>query len=202
MTPTALRAEAYGLRALLIRCGSQDVTAVAEHARERWPDALDVVPAADSVVVDGIDDVEQAVAEVTAWSVEPASSHAGLRVELETSYDGPDLGDVAALWGVTRDEVVEIHTSTLFVVAFCGFSPGFAYCTGLGSERAVPRRSSPRPRVEPGSVALADVYTGVYPTASPGGWQVIGRTSASLWDLSRDQPALLSPGTSVRFVAR
>lgn len=202
MTPALLQAEPYGVRALLIRCGAHQTKAVADRARERWPDALDVVPAADSVVVDGLDDVGQAAAEVASWSIEPRRSYSERTVELETSYDGPDLADVAALWGVSRDEVVEIHTSTLFVVAFCGFSPGFAYCTGLSSERAVPRRSSPRPRVEPGSVALADVYTGVYPTSSPGGWQVIGHTSARLWDLTRDEPALLSPGTAVRFVAR
>lgn len=160
-----------------------------------------MVPAADSVVVDGIDDVEQAAVEVAGWSLVSTHPSIDRSVELPTRYDGPDLDDVAALWGVHRDEVVEIHTSTLFVVAFCGFSPGFAYCTGLGPERAVPRRSSPRPRVEPGSVALADIYTGVYPGASPGGWQVIGRTAASIWDLTRDEPALLSPGTAVRFVA-
>lgn len=201
MTATALSAEPYGEGAVLIRCDPRQTSALVARARQRWPHALDVVPAADSVVVDGVDDVEEAVAEVSGWSVEPTDLPSGRSVEVETRYDGPDLDEVAALWGVSRNEVVEIHTSTLFVVAFCGFAPGFAYCAGLGAERAVPRRTSPRPRVEAGSVALADVYTGVYPTASPGGWQLIGRTDARLWDLSRDEPALLSPGTAVRFVA-
>lgn len=197
-----LVAEPYGGTALLIWCRPGQTLAVAERARQRWPWASDVVPAADSVLVDGIGDATAAAAEVGAWSVATASEAAGRVVELPTRYDGPDLDAVAAIWGVSADVVVEIHTQPLYVVAFCGFAPGFAYCSGLPPERAVPRRSSPRSRVDAGSVALADVYTGVYPTASPGGWQVIGRTDASLWDLSRDEPALLTPGTAVRFVAQ
>lgn len=198
----ALAAEPYGARALLIRCRPDQALAVAERARARWPQASDVVPAAESVLVDGIGEVVEAAGEVRAWSVEPAQTTSDRLVELPTHYDGPDLSEVAAIWGVTADEAVEIHGAQRYVVAFCGFAPGFAYCTGLPPELAVPRRSSPRSRVEAGSVALADIYTGVYPTASPGGWQVIGRTEASLWDLSRDEPALLVPGTGVRFVAR
>jgi KipI family sensor histidine kinase inhibitor len=115
-----------------------------------------------------------------------------------TRYDGPDLAEVAEHWQMTPREVVDLHTSTEMVVAFCGFSPGFAYCTGL--ERTVPRRPNPRTRVPPGSVALADAFTGVYPTASPGGWQLIGRTELVLWDDSRESPATLVPGTRLRFV--
>jgi KipI family sensor histidine kinase inhibitor len=91
-----------------------------------------------------------------------------------------------------------LHTSTTFTVAFCGFSPGFAYCTGLGI--SVPRLDSPRARVEPGSVGLAGEFTGIYPSASPGGWRLIGRTDIDLWDTTRQEPALLAPGTTVRFV--
>ena len=94
---------------------------------------------------------------------------------------------------------MERHTATTFTVAFCGFSPGFAYCTGLGLD--VPRLASPRTRVEPGSVGLAGEFTGVYPAASPGGWRIIGRTNVRLWDTHRAEPALLTPGTTVRFVA-
>lgn len=196
-----LSAVPFGAQALLIRCRPEDVLGVAEQARARWPRAADVVPAADSVLVDGVDDVAVAVGEVRGWSVDSASTATRAVVELETRYDGLDLDVVAAAWGVSVDDVVALHTEIVHVVAFCGFAPGFAYCTGLPAERAVARRPSPRPRVEPGSVALADIFTGVYPTASPGGWQIIGRTSASLWDLGRDEPALLTPGTSVRFVA-
>jgi KipI family sensor histidine kinase inhibitor len=194
-----LTAVPFGTRSLLIWCPPDRTLALAERARARWPDADDVVPAADSVLVDGVADPISAVTEVGAWVIEPAVSTSDRVVELQTRYGGPDLDDVAAAWQVSVNEVVAIHTSQLHTVAFCGFSPGFAYCTGLA--RPVPRRASPRARVEAGSVALADIYTGVYPTASPGGWQVIGRTDASLWDLARDDPALLTPGTGVRFVA-
>jgi KipI family sensor histidine kinase inhibitor len=195
-----LAAEPYGSSALLIWCRPDQTLAVAERARQRWPLALEVVPAADSVLVDGVADLSAAVAEVGGWSVASTTWTSDRVVELSTCYEGADLAEVAAVWGVPADEVVEIHAAPLYVVAFCGFAPGFAYCAGLPSHRAVPRRSSPRARVEAGSVGLADVYTGVYPTASPGGWQVIGRTEAPLWDLSRDEPALLTPGTRVRFV--
>jgi len=196
-----LRAEPYGETALLLWCRPDQALAVAQRARERWPYALDVVPAADSVLVDGITDVEAAAAEAGGWSVDSVVVRSDRAIELPTHYDGPDLAEVAALWGMSSDDAVEVHTSLTHVVAFCGFAPGFAYCAGLPAERAVPRRSSPRARVEPGSVALADVYTGVYPTASPGGWQIIGRTEAPLWDLGRAEPALLTSGTTVRFVA-
>ena len=109
------------------------------------------------------------------------------------TYDGPDLGAVAQHWGCTTEEVVEEHTSTDFVVAFCGFAPGFSYLAGLPARRAVPRLVTPRPRVTPGSVALADTWTGIYPSASPGGWLVIGTTDALVWDADRDPPALLPP---------
>ena len=121
-------------------------------------------------------------------------------VELSTTYDGDDLDDVARRWDMTTDEAVATHTGTEFVVAFVGFAPGFAYCTGLPAELAVPRLDRPRPKVPAGSVGLAGEYTGVYPTASPGGWRLVGRTDAALWDADRDEPALLTPGTRVRFV--
>lgn len=198
---TRLSAERYGDHALLIRCEPDQGLAVAQRARARWPEASDVVPAADSVLVDGVADAVAGVAEVESWSVTPTDAVPARLVELETRYGGSDLDAVARVWGVSPDDAVILHASQLYVVAFCGFAPGFAYCTGLPEGREVPRRATPRSRVEPGSVALADIYTGVYPTASPGGWQVIGRTAAPLWDLTRDEPALLTPGTNVRFVA-
>ncbi|GAA3308229.1 hypothetical protein GCM10020295_69690 [Streptomyces cinereospinus] len=121
-------------------------------------------------------------------------------VELPVRYDGPDLADVAALWGVSEPEVARIHAGTEFRVAFCGFAPGFGYLTGLPPHCHVPRRATPRTAVPAGSVALAGPYTGVYPHASPGGWQLIGSTDAVLWDPARVPAALLSPGTRVRFV--
>lgn len=93
-----------------------------------------------------------------------------------------------------------LHRNTEFVVAFCGFAPGFAYLSGLPHELRVPRLEEPRSKVPPGSVGLAGPYTGVYPRSSPGGWQLIARTRERLWDVDRDPPALLAPGTRVRFV--
>lgn len=116
-------------------------------------------------------------------------------------YDGEDLTEVGVLTGWGADGVVARHTATTWTVAFGGFAPGFAYCVADGGPAwQVPRRATPRTRVPAGSVALADAWTGVYPTASPGGWQLLGRTPAALWDLDRDPPALLRPGVRVRFV--
>ncbi|GFJ90481.1 hypothetical protein Prum_041230 [Phytohabitans rumicis] len=97
-------------------------------------------------------------------------------------------------------EAVERLAGTELRVAFCGFAPGFAYLAGLPASWAVPRLASPRPRVPAGSVGLAGEYAGIYPTASPGGWRLVGRTDAVLFDVRRDPPALLAPGTRVRLV--
>jgi KipI family sensor histidine kinase inhibitor len=123
-------------------------------------------------------------------------------VEISCRYHGPDLADVAKHWGVAEAEVVEIHTSLSHRVAFCGFAPGFAYIDGLGERWQAPRRAAPRATLRAGSVGLAGTYTGIYPRPSPGGWQIIGYTDATLWDPGRDPPALLAPGTAVRFVAQ
>ena len=117
-------------------------------------------------------------------------------------YDGEDLPDVARTTGLGQREVVERHLRAEYVVAFCGFAPGFAYLSGGDPALRVSRRNSPRTRVPAGSVGLADEFTGVYPRQMPGGWQLIARTDVVLWDLDRDPPALLPPGTRVRFVER
>lgn len=119
-------------------------------------------------------------------------------VELEVAYDGEDLAEAARLTGRTPAELVAFHTGSTWRVAFGGFSPGFAY---LATDRPldVPRRDTPRTAVPPGSVGLAGAFSGVYPRSSPGGWQLIGRTDAVLWDETADPPALLRPGTVVRF---
>lgn len=161
----------------------------------------DVVPGARTVLLDGPDDVAGARAYLAAWAPSRLSpGDQGRVVELPTAYDGEDLDDVARRWGMTRAEAVTTHTATEFAVAFVGFAPGFAYCTGLPSELSVPRLERPRARVPAGAVGLAGAYTGVYPTGSPGGWRLLGRTDAVLWDAGRDEPALLTPGTRVRFV--
>ncbi|MGN9793252.1 5-oxoprolinase subunit B family protein [Streptomyces sp. OZ13] len=161
----------------------------------------DIVPGDRTVLLYGVADVHAMEAELRQWSVPLSAAGGGPLVELPVRYDGADLGAVAALWGVTEDEVARIHSGTEHRVAFCGFAPGFAYMLGLGERYHVPRRPAPRTSVPAGSVALAGPYTGVYPRASPGGWQLIGTTGVRLWDLEREPAALLTPGTRVRFVA-
>ena len=175
--------------------------AVYEESRRREVVAADVVPAARTVLFDGVRDVEALVRDLPTWDLAGSAGTTGDLVEVPTTYDGDDLDDVARLWDMSRDEVVATHTGAEFVVAFCGFAPGFPYCTGLPDRLAVPRLESPRARVPAGSVGLAGPFTGVYPSASPGGWRLLGRTDLRLWEPDRDPPATLVPGTRVRFVA-
>lgn len=121
------------------------------------------------------------------------------RVEIPVHYNGEDLDEVAALLQISREEVIRRHTAEDYSVAFCGFAPGFGYLTG-GAGFQVPRRKTPRTRIPAGAVALAGEFSGIYPKASPGGWQIIGVTPLQMWDLERAEPALLRPGYKVRFV--
>jgi KipI family sensor histidine kinase inhibitor len=122
--------------------------------------------------------------------------------EIEVVYDGPDLADVASLTGLTIADVVARHQAATFRVGWLGFAPGFGYLTGLDPLLAsVPRLDSPRQHVPAGSVAIAGGLAAVYPAASPGGWRLLGRTSAVLWEPAREPPALLAPGMQVRFRA-
>ncbi|KUL38445.1 allophanate hydrolase [Streptomyces sp. NRRL F-4489] len=164
------------------------------------PGVREIVPAARTVFLDGLADPGALAAQLPGWRVPPPAAGDRPPVEIPVRYDGPDLADVAALWGVTPEDVVRLHSGTAFRVAFCGFAPGFGYLTGLPVRLHVPRRATPRTRVPVGSVGLAGPYTGVYPRSSPGGWQLIGRTDAVLWDPRREPAALLAPGTPVRFV--
>ncbi|AXE84479.1 allophanate hydrolase subunit 1 [Streptomyces sp. Go-475] len=194
-----------GEDALLVEVSSGDEAQAlhAELLRRRAEGSLsvhEIVPAARTVLLDGLDAPARVAAELTAAEVPPAPPRARAVVEIPVRYDGPDLADVAAHWGVPEREVARIHAATEFRVAFCGFAPGFGYLTGLPPRYDVPRRATPRTAVPAGSVALAGPYTGVYPRSSPGGWQLIGTTDAVLWDHARVPAALLSPGTRVRFV--
>jgi KipI family sensor histidine kinase inhibitor len=114
-------------------------------------------------------------------------------------YDGEDLTLVARQAGMSEHAVADLHCRTGYRVAFCGFSPGFAYLAELPPQLRMARRQTPRTSVPPGAVAVAGEFTAVYPRASPGGWQIIGHTDTSLWDPHRDPPALLAPGDQVRF---
>ncbi|MFF7869736.1 allophanate hydrolase subunit 1 [Streptomyces qaidamensis] len=194
-----------GEDALLVEVSSGDEAQAlhAELLRRRAEGTLsvrEIVPAARTVLLDGLDAPARLAAELTAADLPATPPRARDVVEIPVRYDGPDLAEVAAHWGVPVWEVARIHGDTEFRVAFCGFAPGFGYLTGLPPRYDVPRRATPRTAVPAGSVALAGPYTGVYPRSSPGGWQLIGTTDAVLWDHARVPAALLSPGTPVRFV--
>ncbi|MFF7644789.1 5-oxoprolinase subunit PxpB [Streptomyces canus] len=200
-----MRALPVGDDALLVEVtsGEEAQALHAELVRRRAEGSLsvrEIVPAALTVLLDGLTDPVRLAAELTASAVPPTPPRVREVIELPMRYDGPDLADVAAHWGVSTEEVVRIHAGTEFTVAFCGFAPGFGYLTGLPDRYYVPRRATPRTAVPAGSVALAGPYTGVYPRSSPGGWQLIGTTDAVLWNHTRVPAALLSPGTRVRFV--
>ncbi len=180
--------------------------------RERPAGVLDVVPAETTVLVT-FDSPARSTA-VRTWLLDAAAQPArsldrspARQVEIETRYDGADLAEVATLCSMRPEELVRRHTSITWTAIFCGFAPGFTYLveTPMDGEppalQEIPRRPSPRTSVPAGSVALAGCYCGVYPRPSPGGWQLIGRTDAPLWSLERDPPALIEPGTQVRFVA-
>ncbi|NNG39055.1 allophanate hydrolase subunit 1 [Flexivirga sp. ID2601S] len=126
------------------------------------------------------------------------SEHESPVVDLDVVYDGPDLADAAEALGMSVEGLVRWHTESAWEVEFLGFMPGFGYLTRPGDTLEVPRRSSPRTRIPVGSVGLAGRYSGVYPSASPGGWQLIGTTSAVMFDPGGDG-ALLTPGDRVQF---
>jgi KipI family sensor histidine kinase inhibitor len=143
--------------------------------------------------------LEELAAALPTLELPPAEAVAGDPVEIPVRYDGEDLDEVARLTGLDADELVRRHTAPNYTVAFLGFSPGFPYLVGLDPALEVPRRDTPRTSIPAGSVGLAGTQTGIYPTASPGGWQLIGRTEVTLFDPARDPPALLAPGGRLRF---
>jgi KipI family sensor histidine kinase inhibitor len=143
--------------------------------------------------------LDELAARLPGLELPPAEAVAGETAEIPVVYDGEDLPEVASLTGLDADEVVSRHTAPEYTVAFLGFSPGFPYLVGLDPALEVPRRETPRTSIPAGSVGLAGNQTGIYPTASPGGWQLIGHTEVTLFDPTRDPPALLAPGTRLRF---
>ncbi|MBW0012176.1 allophanate hydrolase subunit 1 [Mycobacterium sp.] len=198
----------YGDQALMLQCGSTaEVLAWVNALRAGVPTGVvDVVPGARTVLVKLDNPRIQAVTRqrlrrmrVTPAVEAPADRRAD--VVIDVVYDGPDLAEVAGHTGLTEAQVVEAHTATMWRVGFSGFAPGFAYLVEGDARLRVPRRSEPRTAVPPGSVALAGEFSAVYPRKSPGGWQLIGRTDAVLWDLDRTHPALLTQGMWVRFRA-
>ncbi len=193
-----------GREALLVECADTDeVISVHAALRDTWSRGIvDAVPAARTLLVTFDDEAtsyDRLATHIRGLATEVGQLAPARTVEIAVTYDGEDLSDVAQLTGLDEGEVVRRHLDGHYVAAFCGFAPGFAYLVGGDPALEVPRRPTPRTRVPAGSVALAGEFTGVYPRQGPGGWQLIGRTDATLWDLSQEPPALLAPGTRVRF---
>lgn len=162
----------------------------------------ELVPGASTVLVH-FDPARITVPELVARlrAVETSGTSSGPRrhIIVPVTYDGEDLTEVAELLGLSEQALVARHLEAEWTVAFSGFAPGFGYAKSADPLFDVPRRTSPRTRVPAGAVGLAGVFTGIYPRESPGGWQLIGHTREALWDINRDPPALMAPGTVVRF---
>ncbi|MCJ0702084.1 urea amidolyase family protein, partial [Frigoribacterium faeni] len=201
-----LRVLPLGTDGILIETGGLDESLALFGALLAQPVAglLDVVPAARTVAVRFLPSllpVRSLLAVIRSLPKSRDAATSGRLVEIPVHYDGADLDEVARLTGLSVDEVVRRHTDAVHTVAFTGFAPGFAYLSGGDPALDVPRRDVPRTAVPAGAVALAAGFSGVYPRESPGGWQLLGRTTVPMWDLSERVPALLQPGMRVRFVA-
>ncbi|HEX7685065.1 MAG TPA: 5-oxoprolinase subunit PxpB [Trinickia sp.] len=183
------------------------IWALARAARD-WAHVVDVVPGMNNltIVFDPLRADLEALARqmAEAWDQAVGLTPSTREIDIPVRYggeDGPDLQAVADYTGLSVDEVVKRHASAEYVVFFVGFQPGFAYLGGLDASLHMPRRAVPRLEVPAGSVGIGGEQTGVYPAASPGGWQLIGRTAVAMFDPSRNPPTLLQPGDRVRFTA-
>ena len=191
----------YGANAVLLECADlAEVRALWPAVEQEFDRVTEIVPGARTLLL-------RLRAPLTAAgrqrllelpvAAEPPNAHEVVSIEVD--YSGADLAEVAERSGLEPDEVVAAHTGQVWTVAFCGFAPGFGYLVGEHDQLRVPRRDRPRTSVPAGAVGLADAFSGIYPRPGPGGWQLIGRTDATLWNLDRDPPALLRPGMRVRF---
>ncbi|MEJ8848913.1 5-oxoprolinase subunit PxpB [Variovorax rhizosphaerae] len=174
----------------------------------RWPGVGEALPGMNNLTLmfdPSLADAEALGARVLAlWPKLKVGTIAGREVQIPVAYggdEGPDLGDVAAHTGLSPEEVVRRHCAGEYVVYLLGFLPGFAFMGGLAPELAAPRRAEPRTTVPARSVGIGGEQTGIYPVASPGGWNLIGRTSLEMFDPSAAEPTLLRHGDRVRFVA-
>lgn len=206
-----------GERALRVSLPDVDTVLALHGVLTRQPLAgqIDLVPGAGSLLIQLAGPASAELVRETAERVREQLAHGSASgrpgslsddgppptVTIETVYQGLDLDRVIELTGLSADGVIAAHTAHPWRVAFCGFAPGFAYLSGGDPHLSVPRRDTPRREVPAGAVGLAGAYSGIYPRSSPGGWQLIGRTDAPLWDARRDPPALLRPGMSVTFRA-
>lgn len=198
----------FGDRALLVEVDRLDEV-LALHARlaaTRPDGVVDLVPAARTILVH-VDPRNLSVAAARAWIARAADEQTpaprlddARTVELPIVYDGPDLEALALHLGIPSSELTARHAACAWTVAFTGFAPGFGYLVSPDWPFDVPRLAAPRTRVPAGAVGLAGEFTGAYPRETPGGWQLIGTTPDALFDPRREPPALLAPGTRVRFV--
>ena len=147
--------------------------------------------------------LEQQIREI-AMAIDEVEDREGGLIDVPVCYGGafgPDLADVARFGGRSEDDVIAIHCGVLYRVYLVGFVPGFAYMAEVDRRIAAPRRPSPRVAVPPGSVAIAGGQTGIYPSVTPGGWNIVGRTPVAPYDPSRSEPCLFKPGDRVRFIS-
>lgn len=191
----------FGDRAVLVEIPPDVSPADVAAALAAADEVVEAVPAARTVLVEFRPGAAGSVADLLT-DRPPVATAPNTLVEIPVVYDGPDLHSIADHAGLSVEEVVSRHAAGAYTVAFCGFAPGFAYLTGLHPTLHTPRLDEPRTRVPAGSVGVAGEFTGVYPRSSPGGWRLLGRTDAVLWDTRRTPPALLPPGTAVRFIPR
>lgn len=193
----------YGDRALLVEVDDLAAVAAVRTTLEQapLPGQQELVPAARTVLIrldrPPADTDVALLRRLPLTRSEPTEETPLVRVPVV--FDGPDLEEVASRTGRPVPELIEELSAVDLVVAFGGFAPGFGYLTGLPEHLHVPRRETPRTRVPAGAVGLAGPFAGVYPSASPGGWQLIGHTDIVLFDVDRDPPALFRPGVRVRF---
>jgi inhibitor of KinA len=210
--------EPLGDSALIIRVVEEfdadktlDAVLRAAHELERaaLPGVIELAPAYATVGVffdparTGLDALRTEIEEALR-KMEPARSRAetGSTIEVPVCYENefaPDLREVAWHAELSLVEVVQRHSNAAYRVSCVGFAPGFPYLSGLPAELATPRRDSPRKRIPPGSVGIGGTQTGIYPSVSPGGWNIIGRTPLRLFNVQREPPALFHAGDRVRF---
>jgi inhibitor of KinA len=186
---------------------TQQITALAVRSMQVFAgEPIEIVPGLATltfIAAGGVDDqtLRGRIEQILRETVTNAADDSRL-IELPICYDGeygPDLDEVARHSGLNVDEVITRHLAGEYLVAMLGFSPGFPYLRGLPSELATPRRATPRLKIPAGSVGIAGTQTGIYPQATPGGWQLLGRTPSRLFALDQAPPALLQPGDRVRF---
>ena len=215
--PPSFRLEPFGEAAVIVLLGGgideasyRQLAALSKAIQNNPPRGFaELVPAYNSLLVvfdpwiSDTDSVSTAV-QTLAATLPPVTEDAARDIlELPVAYGGdfgPDLESVAARAGLSTEEVIAIHSSKPYLVYMLGFTPGFPYLGGMDQRIAAPRLKTPRTKVPAGSVGIADTQTGIYPLESPGGWNLIGRTPLALFDPDRQHPALLTPGTYVRFV--